>query len=195
MEHRNMGDSHLLVDILKQLLQPELAISQFLGVEVGVYRGDLSLKLLEAFPKLILHLVDVWEPSDSESEYVKSGDACGSLSFEEHTDNYKHVVGMFKWTRRVFIHKKRSVVAANILLDRSMQFVYLDADHTLAAITKDINTWWPKVKPGGILCGHDYTTEENQTGKFGVEKAVKQFAKDTSLTVNLLGSNWWIRKP
>ena len=41
-------------------------------------------------------------------------------------------------------------------LDGSLDFVYLDGDHSEAAVAGDIRLWRPLVKPGGILAGHDY---------------------------------------
>jgi disulfide oxidoreductase YuzD len=40
--------------------------------------------------------------------------------------------------------------------DNYFDFVYIDANHTWQGITNDIHDWWPKVKLGGYLCGHDY---------------------------------------
>ena len=41
--------------------------------------------------------------------------------------------------------------------DNSLDFVMLDADHTLASVLADIAHWWPKVRAGGILAGHDFS--------------------------------------
>ena len=41
--------------------------------------------------------------------------------------------------------------------DGSLDYVFIDADHSYAAVSRDIDAWRPKVKPGGILAGHDFT--------------------------------------
>ena len=33
---------------------------------------------------------------------------------------------------------------------------YIDARHDYCGCSEDIQNWWPKVKPGGIMAGHDY---------------------------------------
>lgn len=43
--------------------------------------------------------------------------------------------------------------------DGTLDAVLIDADHSAEAVGKDITAWWPKVKSGGYLCGHDYTPE------------------------------------
>lgn len=35
-------------------------------------------------------------------------------------------------------------------------FIFLDGDHLPSALQRDIDLWWPLVRPGGFLCGHDY---------------------------------------
>lgn len=52
--------------------------------------------------------------------------------------------------------KSDSLDAANKFQDESLDFVFLDASLTFAETQRDINAWLPKIKPGGILAGHDY---------------------------------------
>jgi predicted O-methyltransferase YrrM len=44
----------------------------------------------------------------------------------------------------------------HIVADQSLDMVFIDADHSEAAVREDIEGWLPKVKPGGIIAGHDY---------------------------------------
>lgn len=50
-----------------------------------------------------------------------------------------------------------SLHASTLYPDGSLAFVMLDADHTLAAVRADIAAWWPKIRRGGILAGHDFS--------------------------------------
>ena len=45
--------------------------------------------------------------------------------------------------------------AALVMPDASVDFVFVDADHTEEAVARDIATWTPKVRPGGLIAGHD----------------------------------------
>ena len=48
-----------------------------------------------------------------------------------------------------------SIAAAATFADATLDFVFIDADHSYEAAKADIAAWRSKVKPGGILCGHD----------------------------------------
>ena len=50
----------------------------------------------------------------------------------------------------------RSTDAAKLIEDNHFDFVYLDARHDYCAVAEDIKHYWPKVRPGGILAGHDF---------------------------------------
>lgn len=49
-----------------------------------------------------------------------------------------------------------SVEAAQFYPDGFFDLVFIDADHTYKGCKRDILAWMPKVRKGGILCGHDY---------------------------------------
>ena len=46
--------------------------------------------------------------------------------------------------------------SARLFANRTVDFVFVDADHSEAAVLRDIEAWWPKLKPTGIMAGHDY---------------------------------------
>lgn len=129
------------------------------GVEVGVKKGDMSKELLKR-EDLFLWLVDI-EPCLS------------SL-----------VATNFAAERRKWIWKD-SPDAARQFEDNSMDFVFLDADHSYHAVKTDIAAWWPKVKMGGWLCGHDY-----HKPRWGVGKAVNEL---TGVELDEDGT-WFVRK-
>ena len=49
-----------------------------------------------------------------------------------------------------------SLVVAEGFNKRSLAGVFIDADHTYEAVRGDLTAWWPLVRPGGFLAGHDY---------------------------------------
>ena len=82
--------------------------------------------------------------------------------------------------------------------DHSLDFVFIDANHSYEAVRGDIRFWWPKVKPGGICAGHDYLDGEIAEGTFGVKKAVDEFVQSHQLTLFVIGEKWptwYVQKP
>jgi predicted O-methyltransferase YrrM len=68
--------------------------------------------------------------------------------------------------------------------DGSLYFVFLDASNDYESVKEDISLWWPKIKIGGVLAGHDY--------KFpGVNKAVHEFIDAHGLLLDDIGQGSW----
>jgi hypothetical protein len=65
-----------------------------------------------------------------------------------------------------------SVEAAALFAPASLDFVFIDGDHAKDAVTADIFAWFPKLKPGGLLAGHDYKMT-GQAHLRGVTEAVE----------------------
>jgi predicted O-methyltransferase YrrM len=85
-----------------------------------------------------------------------------------------------------------SLSAALLMPDASLDFVFIDADHSYHGCSIDIEAWRHKVKPGGILSGHDYDDPENP--QFGVKRAVDEAVKKHGWELEL-GKNctWFVR--
>ena len=63
-----------------------------------------------------------------------------------------------------------SIEASKKYEDNSIDFVFIDANHDYDYVKKDIEAWFPKVKTGGVIAGHDYHKHWK-----GVVKAVDEF--------------------
>jgi len=86
----------------------------------------------------------------------------------------------------VFI-KKLSKNACNMVPD-DLDFVYIDGNHHYDYVKQDINLYYPKIKTGGILGGHEFVDE------LGVIKAVTEFCHENNLKIHHVSKDWWIRK-
>lgn len=110
-------------------------------VEVGVMYGR-SLAILEAMQRhhnkrFDVTGIDLWEGPPSLSECEK----------------WLELLGM---RQNVALIQSDSVLAAQAFEDDSCSLVFIDGDHSFEGCLRDINAWLPKVKPGGLLAGHDY---------------------------------------
>lgn len=156
------------------------------GAEIGVFAADLSERLLNAGMSLIM--VDSWE---QQGTYQGTRDFHASLNQDQQDSFYemsKNRVGFANGRARII--RKRSVEAAKDIEDCSLDFVFIDADHSYEGCKADIEAWAPKVREGGWISGHDY---DNPGTDMGVKQAVSEFAKGKSVE---LGDNftWFIRR-
>ena len=168
---------------LKKVVSPEIERAESIlehlegmtdpeGVEVGVFTGALS-KLLLKREDLKLHMVDPWVESDPNSEYAKT-DFHGKLSEAQQQKCFLMTVDATAFAgKRASIIRNDSMTAANQFRPGSLDFVFLDADHTYNAVRNDLAAWVNKLKPGGVLCGHDY--DHPQFPEWGVKRAVDEF--------------------
>jgi hypothetical protein len=155
--------------------------------EIGVWRGSMSRRLMY---RLNLHLlmVDPWgEIETANDEYYKA-----EFNGQDWEGIKAQAISNVRWAAdRVRVYQGTSEGAAEYF-DEQFDIVFIDADHSYEACSKDIETWWPKVSDGGYLSGHDY--REDKEG-FGVIEAVNEFAEQNGLEV-VLGQNytWFIKK-
>ena len=80
--------------------------------------------------------------------------------------------------------------AAEKFKNESVDFCYVDAGHSYEAVTKDLNAWWPKIRPGSMFAGDDYTK-----GYPGVQQAVWDFFGPMNIKVRRSGRCWLVTKP
>lgn len=84
--------------------------------------------------------------------------------------------------------RKPSLEAVKEFEDNSIDFLFIDGDHSYNAVIKDINAWYRKVKRGGVMAGHDLPQR-------GVTQALNEFTKANNITYkNVSKSCWIIRK-
>ena len=163
------------------------------GAEIGVDSGDTSAFLLRRFPRLRLFMVDPWVQPDKSSEYFRSADGCARQSQACFDRAFATAMRQTHFARRRRIVIRMPSPAAAKMISHYLDFVYIDAEHTYSGCLADMDAWYPKLHPGGILCGHDYNY---RSPRFAVPKAVDEFAKEHGLKIEVgKGSVWWARKP
>src|SRR5690606_11229810 len=101
------------------------------------YAGESTRLFLESGKVEHLTAVDTWLDADVEARFDES-------------------VGSWFASGAALKVKARSVAAAKHVPDGSLDFVYIDADHSYAGVRADIAAWRPKIRAGGIIAGHDY---------------------------------------
>jgi len=127
------------------------------GAEIGVSRGFYSKWLLYGVPGLKLFLIDPWMAYD---EYVEQHDADGQVILD---DCLAHAHRRLDGKNVEFICKT-SMVAVKDFADNSLDFVFIDGNHSFEYVIEDIAKWSKKVRPGGIVSGHDYWNSADRSG-------------------------------
>jgi len=123
------------------------------GVEVGVDTGNFSYHLLSK-SKIKMGLVDNWM-DDFGSDYRPGFfDPIGENRMNEAKNRLQ------EFEDRTFFIKANSVQAADQFEDNSIDFCYIDGDHSLEMLF-DVYTWINKVRVGGIIAFDDYKDGPN----------------------------------
>lgn len=164
------------------------------GAEIGVFAGDTSRELLKGDPSLQLLMVDSWE-GDGQAYSGDSGDWHATLpqaAQDEFLSKARKRVAFANG--RASIVRKRSQEALADVPDASLDFVFIDADHSYHGCRNDIEGWARKLKPGGWLGGHDYQNTDFE--KFGVTRAVDEYVSRHALELET-GRNfcWFTQLP
>ena len=139
-----------------------------IGIEIGVARGINAKQILDTWSGY-LYLVDPWQHIDKYEDIANVSD------LEQETIFRDTVKLLTPYFRRVTILRRFSKDAVSEFPDEFFDFIYIDADHSYEAIKLDISIWWPKLKKGGLMGGHDYVDGDLPEGKFGVKSAVDEF--------------------
>jgi len=163
---------------------PLLVPNAFSWVELGVQAGMYADLILSTAPGLQHYVgIDPWIPQPRE----RYRDVANDISLSEHEANMHSALRRLDYHHRpdhkrtVTLLRKTSVDAARLFKNCSIDVVYVDGRHDYAGVLQDIEEWWPKLRPGGMLAGHDYMTGVAARSVFGVRAAVDKFARDHNL--------------
>ncbi len=161
------------------------------AAEVGVAEGRYSLEMCEWGIKK-LYLVDLWQS-------IPGAGPHGDLDHPQatHDGRFTDCMGKIEpYRERVVVLRGWSHEMAKQIPDGSLGFVHLDATHTADAVARDLDAYWPKLRPGGIMSGHDYLSPI-----YTVRQGVDQWAADRGLTVHAIDTDrpndacFWMEKP
>ena len=167
-----MGILHR-IDLVKLLPENSMV------AEIGVAEGNFSCDLLDAGAG-VLYSIDACETIDG---------VTGDGNFPQHWhDNNFNIASkrLSEYGYRSRIIKKLSKDAAFDIPSLQFDMIYLDAGHYYDAVISDLRTWYPKLKHGDIMAGHDFLNED-----YKVMEAVYDFVKHNGInaTVNIIPEN------
>jgi predicted O-methyltransferase YrrM len=160
LEVRHLRNTRLLVD--REALLAQLPKGGVVA-ELGVDDGDFSRRILTRTQPAKLHLVDSWA-----SDRFHEGKA------RAVRDRFREEIA----AGRVEIHRGLSTDVLAEFPDESLDWVYVDSDHSYAITAAELRIASRKLRHGGILAGHDYVTGGWDDGvRYGVVEAVHEFCR------------------
>lgn len=162
------------------------------GAEIGVLNGNTAARLLRARPLLTHIMIDPWCVPGKNSSYWKSADANARKAQREHEAAYQRTLKVTAFAgSRGRVMRMTSELAAPQIKNGSLDFVFLDGDHSYPGMKKDIELWTKKVKPGGWIGGHDYK-HETRPDLHGIDKAVEEAFPVNKIEIDA-NHTWFVR--
>jgi len=178
------------------------------GVEVGSFKGEFARTILEKWQGT-LYMVDAWYELEDYNDMSNIG-----LNQDAYVEAMRSIN---EFRDRAYMLRCLSKQAVDLFPDESLDFVYIDANHEYSYVVEDIKLWYPKVKKGGIVAGHDYLdidwyddeySEKDKNkymwgdgqhfiGVFGVNPAVDEFCKENNIEFSLteeFSRTWYFEK-
>ncbi len=156
------------------------------GVEVGTLYGANAEDILRKW-RGHLYCVDLWKNQDPK-EYFDGANKINMHSvFATASKTLNHP--------RCTLLRMSSLAGSGKFEDGELDFAYLDANHRVDAIRADILAWWPKVRIGGILGGHDCNTRYDHETDSDAATAVFELCEALGVRPHLTWcTSWWIHK-
>lgn len=168
--------------------------------EIGVYKGENALSMIKSVDNIKdLYLIDTYAHldkwfTDNVGQVFPDKDMA-DMFMESVKEKF------LPYGDKVHFVRKDSCLAANDFPNESFDYVYIDGGHDYEIVKKDIEAWYPKIKPYGVLGGHDVSY-------LGVSKAITEFSVNNKIMTFMLNiiqfktipqefndlHDWWIFK-
>lgn len=127
-----------------------------IGAELGVQRGIFANTMLSRWPSNKEYvLVDVWAPQENYAESANVDQTVQNAYYHETLANTN------LWKEKIRVCRNFTSVCVENFPDGYFDFVYVDARHDFKGAYEDLEAWWPKIRVGGIMAGHDYVTQDD----------------------------------
>lgn len=185
--YQNIGEDWMdFQDLYSEMVKIYPDGSHF--VEIGCWKGRSSsfmgVEIMKSGKRIKFDCVDPWIgdldtlgkaydpfiPKNTNSDWL----------YTEFVNNIKPV-SLFIYPVRL-----RSSEAVKMYRNRSLDFIFIDGSHEYEDVKEDLFIWYSKVKKGGTIAGHDYTTYP------GVKKAVDEFFNPGE--IKIVKSYWIFKK-
>lgn len=172
----HMGNPHKLKGFLRDDMYKLFAELGFTtGLEIGIEKGKNAQTMFEIIPNLKLFGIDPYKLHPQASFAYHAAKRNWN---DEYQKNCKKQCLKRMNGRNFTLLEGFSEDMITKVEDNSLDFVYIDADHSYDFVMQDMILWGRKLKKGGIMSGHDYFPENDKSGRRAkVTQAVNDYAK------------------
>lgn len=149
-------DCKALESVVQMVLRDKVTV-----LEIGSWKGmttSVLAKTVESFGGRVF-AVDNWEGSSTPHHRNQVSKIDVFSAFRQNME----ILGLSNLVHPLFMD---SLVASSIFANSSLDLVFIDADHKYEHAKQDIEIWLPKVKIGGIICGHDCQEYYTKLGSY-----------------------------
>ena len=152
--------------------------------EVGVWNGDCAKNMLRQVGCYLDQYwgIDQWGVLEEEKPRWM-----GQITQEQWDEKYLNICKMSTYFPNFHVMRQDSITAATCFPDGYFDMVYIDASHFYQRVLDDIAAWRPKVRPGGILGGHDYI---NKREGMEAKRAVDEVFPKVNTMEDMV---WWVQ--
>ena len=131
-------------------------------VEIGVLYGDFSQMILDIIDPGTLYLIDPYGVNADNDIREVQDELYGRNQMKtaySTKDDYDRLRVRFaeqikNW--QVIAERSYSYNAARIFADEIIDAAYIDSCHKYKSTKEELRLYLPKLKSGGLMCGHDY---------------------------------------
>jgi len=174
MKEKHKNQAEVLIDILKSFNRDDLKIA-----ELGVWKSHTVKRVLKARGNIISQYwaIDFWQFTNHWNYR--------HISAEKWDTAYFYACRLMRWFPQLCVARMSSTEASKLFPKQYFDLVFIDADHKYSSVMEDINNWFPLVKSGGLLTGHDYG---------GSKKGVKQAVDECFNNIKIDDAGVWIKE-
>ena len=153
-------------------------------VELGVAFGGHAESILKNTSIHKLYGIDPYEHMPDYEDPM-------NLPQEEFEELYNFTLKRLSSFGDRYVHIRKFSKDAVDIIPATIDSIYIDADHSYAGVWNDLCTWFPKVRVGGIIAGHDY----GHPNFPGVKQAINEFFQRFDWEIHDEGEGvWWVEK-
>lgn len=156
-------------------------------IELGSFMGGSAIFMAQSVDaNCKVYCVDEWTGEGVWLDPVELK-RFGPIFYQQFLSNVVH-----SGVQDKIVPFRMSTSQAAGLLDVKADIIYVDADHTEESAYNDVMLWYPKLAPGGVICGDDYTWQPAHfQADLPVKRGVDRAARELGLKVHTIGDWFW----